>query len=422
MLVEKKRLRIGIGLFLIFLFTFTMDLHLILFGGLMNAIIVLAIAVIIVWNKSISSIRSVRPVVPLVAFMIIMMLHNNQDTAQYGTVLIYNNLFFIIAWISFMLLQPDGEWHDLFCKIVIFFSTIHAIATWFFYLVPSAYPHIVPLFGSWADGMLRQFDRGYAPGLSPTYSLNAIYLGMGACVCMGQYITKKHNLFQLIFLVSAVLLTGKRSQLLATICAFLVVYYFYNSDQKANRIFKLIAIAIVSIIVFLIAAQFVPQLATFINRFQETAEMGDVSLGRFDRFLTSYNVFLENPILGIGWNGSSYYFRELDGIFINVHNIYIQLLMETGIVGSIAYYLFFVSTLIISVKIVSKIKLIDTGKDVAQYCCGSLAIQVFFLLYGITGNPLYDAPALIPYVFASALIYYYYYESKTLSSSSVLAS
>src|SRR5699024_6665743 len=108
--------------------------------------------------------------------------------------------------------------------------------------------------------------------------------------------------------------------------------------KKTTRIFKLCGIAIISLVIFDIASQFVPELANFINRFRQTAEMGDVTLGRAARFAESMQIFLSNPILGIGWNGSSYYFAQSTGIFINVHNIYIQLLCETGIIGAVLYF------------------------------------------------------------------------------------
>lgn len=412
MVVSKKKLRIGTGVLLIALFCFTNGLHTYIYGTEYNAIITLVLGIFLVWSRRMKFIN--RPMTMWVVLLLGIMLFNNQDNAQFGTVLVFNTLFYIVLWIMFCIFSEQNDWHESFLKTVLVFGLFHAFCTWLFYFMPSLYrSRIAPLFSSTITSLLSQYNHGWMPGLSPSYSTNGIYLGMTSCIIVGIILVSekksKLKILEAILLITALLLTGKRAQTLALIIAFLVLYYFYNSNKKTSRLFKIIAIAIVGIAVFYVAAQFVPSLGNFITRFEAEISSGDVTEGRSVRFAQAWLLFLQNPILGIGWDGTIYYFKSIEGIIINVHNIYIQLLAETGLVGGIAYFLFFSYNLYWAIKLVvsertNRYVVSTNGKK--ALCC-ALAIEVFFLFYGITGNPLYDYQALFPYLGACAIVQYY---------------
>lgn len=69
----------------------------------------------------------------------------------------------------------------------------------------------------------------------------------------------------------------------------------------------------------------------------------------------------------------------------------------------------FVFSLIHSIKtlkIVAIEKIQD--KEIRFSLVYAVFVQVFFLLYCLTGNPLYDAPTLFTYIFGCAIGEYYY--------------
>ena len=204
------------------------------------------------------------------AFLLVaIMLSNNQDNKRFGTILVYNTLAYILAWLFYILTLKDSRWHKTFFDVCLGFGLFHAMATWFFKLVPGLYSSIVvPLLGTWGSTALREFQNGWAPGISPTYSTNAAYLAFGFSAAVSLLINEKRTKHYLLVLlcISALLLTGKRSQLLVSVFAFLLLYYLYNSDKKMTRLFNICGIAIVSVLVFDIAVQFVPELANFINQ------------------------------------------------------------------------------------------------------------------------------------------------------------
>src|SRR5699024_6096417 len=107
-------------------------------------------------------------------------------------------------------------------------------------------------------------------GIAPTYSTNAVYIAIGFCTAVSLLMneSRMRRYIPVLICISALLLTGKRSQLIVSVFAFLLMYYLYNSDKKTTRIFKLCGIAIISLVIFDIASQFVPELANFINRFR----------------------------------------------------------------------------------------------------------------------------------------------------------
>lgn len=408
MIIEKKTLRIYFGMFIICLLSFTTGLHNVLFGGLSNAIYILLFGILLIWNRETNFLNDRMSL--FVLLLVGIMLFNNQDNKRLGSFFVYGSLVYILAWSFFILNKKNNSWHEPFFKLCLAFGMLHSISTWFFKFVPDFYTsNIIPILGAWSGTALREFQNGWAPGISPSYSTNAVYLALGFCAAVSLLISegKKKHFIPVIICISALLLTGKRSQLLVSVFSFLLMYYLYNSDRKATRVFKLCGIAIVSILVFDIASQFVPELANFINRFYQTAEMGDVSLGRTTRFLESIQVFLKHPLLGIGWNGSSYYFAQTTENFINVHNIYIQLLCETGIIGFTVYVTFYVYNFVVAFKMIKKVKNVNLNRNQKAIICNAFMVEVFFLLYGMTGNPLYDFQTLFPYVASCAIILYY---------------
>ena len=408
MVIGKQTLRVYLGMFLICLFAFTTGMHPVLFGGLNNASLVLLLGIFLVWDRKKFFLNNKMMLWNLL--LVAIMMSNNQDNKQFGTILVYNTLAYLLAWFFYILTLKDSRWNEPFFKLCLGFGLFHAMATWFFKFVPGLYSSlVVPLLGTYSSDALRQFQYGWAPGISPTYSTNAVYLALGFCAAVSSLINDRRIkcYIPVLICISALLLTGKRSQLLVSIFAFLLLYYLYNSDKKMTRLFNIFGIMIVSILVFDIVAQFVPELANFINRFQQTAEMGDVSLGRTVRFAESMQIFWKHPFLGIGWNGSSYYFKQTTGSFINVHNIYIQLLCETGIVGSILYFTFFLYNYLQAWQIIKKVKHSNYSKSEKAAICTAFMIETFFLLYGITGNPLYDFQTLFPYLASCGIIHYY---------------
>lgn len=145
-----------------------------------------------------------------------------------------------------------------------------------------------------------------------------------------------------------------------------------------------------------------PALATVVFRFIDTAETGDMSVGRVDVWLKAFSMFGKHSLVGIGWGQ----YVNQGGWFWNIHNIYIQLLVETGIIGFIIYCGWFLFHLVRTWSMYSKMRVNPEDYTNIDYCLMnfSLAMQIFFILYGFTGNPLYDREMFVPYFIAFQMI------------------
>lgn len=129
----------------------------------------------------------------------------------------------------------------------------------------------------------------------------------------------------------------------------------------------------------------------------------DVSNGRFKLYAIAWDFFKKSPILGIGWREFSkevVNFYNQDSVLRDAHNVFLQLLCETGVIGFLVFVSLFISAIVRTIQLVLKstknmLCLSDKTKTVLTF---SLCYQVFFLAYCITGNPLYDLETVYVYI------------------------
>ena len=114
-------------------------------------------------------------------------------------------------------------------------------------------------------------------------------------------------------------------------------------------------------------------------------------------YAEAWEMFMENPIFGCGWR------QMTDIIEHDVHNIYIQLLAETGIVGFSVYVFLIFYGVFIAIKL---LRCYSKDKKKSILLLFSAYYIFFFALYGLTGNPLYDEQPFYTFMICyGALIY-----------------
>lgn len=128
-------------------------------------------------------------------------------------------------------------------------------------------------------------------------------------------------------------------------------------------------------------------------------------MGRYALWKLAWEQFLEHPIFGIGWG--RYYtdvsFRYDYTNYYHVHNTYIQLLCETGLIGCSFVIGWMTYILKKTVYLYQGIKEWGTEKSFVGF---SLSFQLFFLLYSLTGNTFYEEEISIPYFIACGVTLY----------------
>lgn len=317
-------------------------------------------------------------------------------------------------------------WHQTAFRVMVIGYMFYALATVFLYFNRSVYlDHVVSLFPQTKARLINWYNSGYMAGLTEHYSTNAMLLVVGLMLSGTFLLTKIQNreitrkgrkqrwfyaILTILFTVS-LLLTAKRAHILFAIAAFFVVYFYSVSDKKiSNRFIKTISFVLTFLVIVTIVISVVPAFSGFIARFQQTMDNGDVSMGRFRMWGYALDTFRRNWLLGIGWHQfASKVSLAYDGTgMYDVHNIYLQLLCETGVLGFSVYIIWMISCLKNAIKNYKK-AVIVVNSTVYDKCllAFSLGFQVFFLLYGFTGNPLYDEEMFIPYFMCCAITIYY---------------
>ena len=186
---------------------------------------------------------------------------------------------------------------------------------------------------------------------------------------------KRKIFFGLLYLVLFYLLflTGRRGFVVFNIA--IVFFLIFRLLKKKWIAILLIVLTGVVFIAFLLTTD------AGMHLVQRTLNQEDLSTGRFGMIEIMWSDFLERPLTGFGT------YTTIDRVdFYHGHNIYFQVLRETGIFGfvtlvSFLLFSFFKTNLAISHY--------DNGfkKSVLIY---SVYIQLLFLLLGMTENPLYS--------------------------------
>lgn len=348
--------------------------------------------------------------VPRIAFPVVMMMflalyrnHYLSSKLEIVFPLLYVEIV-LFLWLS---RYQNSTWIDKTVNGLYYVYLFYAIYTIGMFFIPQLFQITLSLFPSKSETLTFQYNNGCMPGLTNHYSTNGMLVGMG-CVISGclmiYYKSNKYRKFIFAVFVVALLLTGKRGHIIFSAIAIFIGYYIFMSNKKKSRLINTVCILLLVLVILWFISNYVPALAVFINRFADAAETGDVTLGRVNAWDIAWETFKKNPLLGVGW--SNYILIGYKGY--NAHNIYLQILSETGIVGTVLYISFFIYHLTTTIKKLKYVrKSTDGNSKVSLYLMLSLSIQIFFLLYGFTGNPLYDKEMYIPYFVACSISGYY---------------
>ena len=87
----------------------------------------------------------------------------------------------------------------------------------------------------------------------------------------------------------------------------------------------------------------------------------------------------------------------------HAHNIYLQILAECGIVGLVAYVSMFASFFVATLRLMKK-QLKKPDRIMMPLLRFSLFTQIYILLYGMVGNPIYDYNFLIWYILSICIV------------------
>lgn len=229
-----------------------------------------------------------------------------------------------------------------------------------------------------------EFYIGAYSGIAGEKADAAFYMCIGIGIQIVYYCSVrkiyKSNVILLSIYILALLLTGKKTLL---ICAILFSLIIVVLSEIHKKYLKLMIGACCLIFAFIIAQNFMPELGTVFERFQSNDSMEE----RYNMWNGAIRMFMEKPIFGFGYASLNLILSPKGEYFSFGHNIYIELLGETGIVGILLFTLSNI-VLVKDIWIIFK----KRNKNDFMYC--KILYFVIYTLglwyvYGLTGNVMF---------------------------------
>lgn len=233
--------------------------------------------------------------------------------------------------------------------------------------------------------------EGYSGVVGREISRTAQYIVVGASILFGRYLSgkDKHNFILLLATIGCLFLTGRRSEPLAFVVAVLLVLYItIDGRKKKNYIILGLSVILIGIVVyFLILTNAITYNGE--NRIIKSVFMlihgADVSNGRNVLYGEAIRLFKEHPFVGIGWGGFRKYSRSILSMTTNVHNVYLQLLCEIGILGVAVLAVPFIALLVYSYKQLKTYQY----TDYYQFVVFGFLMTIYLFVYSFLDNAFY---------------------------------
>lgn len=244
-----------------------------------------------------------------------------------------------------------------------------------------------------------------------SYQNVAAALSIGLTIMLVDLFTRekvrRKDIVLILFVTLALLMTGKRT---FTIIPYGILFFFYLKGCTPERRRRILRILLPILVAIPVVVFLKPDLLLMVTRMFDSD--GNISLtGRQHYWELAAALWRDNFVHGIGIGTYSTYIVENSQMVLSqfgvqhvysTHNIYLQLLAEGGIVGFALWVLFFICGIISSYKMLGKVK--QKQKPVyIDLCSKALALQLWFVLYGFTGNPLTSVNHMYLFLFATMI-------------------
>jgi len=356
---------------------------------------------------SILIIRKIKPahirlIFLIAAFMLMLIVSGIYSPFEYGlkSAILSSS---ILAIGIFMSMQSN--WIENCLRCLLFFSIIHSVCTLFLFVFPDLFKIIVfPVLPNEISVEITWFMvHDLYSGITDQIARNAFYITVGIAIIAGNFISKykKYSIFSILLicmLILTLLLTGKRSHTLSNIIAFIFMVGAFAKMQRKKVVTKILfsitGITLLSLVIILI----VPMVGTPFVRLITSYNEGNIIGDRSELYAFAVQLFTQKPIFGWGVGAFSLFQN------IGTHNVYLQMLCENGIVGAILFILILISNLLVTLKVI-KIYSNLNNSLYDRYLCFSIYMQIFYILYCMSGNPFNDGFILIVYMIAMSIPY-----------------
>lgn len=302
--------------------------------------------------------------------------------------------FFLL---NFLKKKDESRVIEILYFFAISFSTITIISI----VIPPLYTEIIlrVLPSNIREKALYFYRPTVSAGITIQTGLNASFSVIGLGIAFSKFCAKmnKQNFFYIIYFLLAILFTAKRGQFIFSIIVMTVIFFSISK----NKFKCFLGIVFITTVVFVCFFILFPDVINNMSGRVFRDDNSDVSSGRILLWLKAVSLFLEKPLLGWGFG----YFSHLvilRNTAMNVHNTYLQILCETGIVG----FILFIGMLFVNIANSNKLLKIylKKNKRIPYEIIFSMFIQFFFVLFALVENPLNDLYIFSLYFFLVCLV------------------
>lgn len=233
------------------------------------------------------------------------------------------------------------------------------------------------------------------------FAMNAAFaIGLSKIISLEKTRQKRKYTVLLLIIYISIFFTGKRT--LSIIPLIMAVSYLLLSSKKGKKRNILLGVLVFVVAIFFVSV-FYDVFAVYFTR-----DSSDILNGRGTiLWPVAFEMFKERKLFGTGLNtfnsiirGSYLNNLTLSSWGYHAHNIYIQLLGETGIIGCTLFFSFFATELYQSIKLIKKSLTIRHKYLILT----SVFWQILWLVYGFTGNTLYYTAQLLLYLIGVAIV------------------
>lgn len=299
-------------------------------------------------------------------------------------VMVYIRRYFVFAFMFLFIPRT------FVFKKAIWYSKIYSIAAAVSILIMAAAQ------GKKTGGLVGDFQSG------------GMMMSIACIIFLIEYFENQKNKLNnlgFILCLAGLMVSGKRMFTLIVLISFYIIFRNTQAKKRYKRFLEGIVAGLIGIILVITV---IPSTKEVLNRFVSNSGRAiSVTSGRNILWQKAMIAFMEHKTFGIGFGAFQTYFGDhykIPGIgaFLT-HNIYIGLLAETGIVGTVIYVSFMLVCLISTLKLRKTIIKSD-NKTMRYVYLYSLLLQSWFIIYGFTGNGIYDTNETFFYFSAIAMM------------------
>lgn len=305
-----------------------------------------------------------------------------------GTILEY--MPYLILGLFIIFVDYKKTFYYYFLKIFKIIFWIFICSMYLDALIPSVFSMLFS-FMSFGDAAMRSLTSGGAiAGLAFEKAYAAFVCNLGLGVILAELVLKKSlkSTAELILVMIALMMTGKRTLFIIPIIIIFVYIILFSKNNKFIK-FAVAGLAIaLSVLVIYLA---VPGAGLIIDRLINS--QGDLLSGRENFWNYALEMFHQSPVLGKGFlsfndyvykQGFRYYGDKWN---YQAHNVYLQLLGETGVIGF---------CLVVGLILLLLAAALVWAKKNRNFWSVLLVYWIIlFTIYSLTGNTIYYPCQLI---------------------------